>query len=107
MKYFLVKEDANWADEFDLQGFKVFESDSEDSLKSELLSEFVADRCDDDEDPFPTECYFGTNEAVVVESEEDFFNALTFVEISNDEYNCLIKLFPRCHDWAFGTTAIL
>jgi len=107
MKYFLVKENSNWADEFDLEGFKVFKSKSLDSLKSTLLSQFVAERGKTEEDPFPTECSFGTNEYIEIESEEEFFESLTIIEINEDEYKCLKKLFPHCNDWAFGTTAIL
>lgn len=106
MKYFLVKEDSNWSGEFGLQGFKILQSETLSDLKNRLLHDFLSDRCDID-DPYPVECFFGTNESILIESEEVFFNALSFTEITEDEYNCLVGLFPDSDEYAFGPTVIL
>lgn len=97
MKNFLVKEDGNWADEFDLAGFKILKKESLSKVKESLI----------DGREFPCEIYFGTNEAQEYSSKKEFFADLTIKEITEEEYRLLKKLFPGCDSYAFGTTAIL
>lgn len=100
MAYFLVKEDQDYSDEFNLQGFTVIASENTDTLKADLLRNADIDR-------FPATKYFGTNEMVEVEDEADFFDALEIQEITEEEFNVLVKLFPKCDSYAFGLTALI
>lgn len=101
MKYYLVKEKANWADEFDIQGFKLFKSESIINLENQIIDSVTVDEI------FPTELYFGTNEWQEYESREDLLRDLEIIEISETQYMGILYLFPYCEQTAFGTTAIL
>lgn len=90
MKNYIVKFDDNYADEFDMEGFRLFKAESEDAIKDSLVDERVT---------FPCERYFGTNEAMDYDSKEQYFNAISIVEISEEEFNIISKYFPR----GFGT----
>jgi hypothetical protein len=101
MKHFLVKEDSNYADEFDLQGFKLFEAESEEDLKSTILLRVL------DGGEFPLDKYFGTNEVIEIEDEEALWNMLDITEISKTDYDILLKLFRFINKSPFGLTGIL
>lgn len=103
MKYFLVKESGNYADEFDIQGFKIFEAESEEKVKEQIIS----DRFDDDIPEYPLELYFGTNEAVEINSEQELWSMLDITEISKQDYDVLLRLFPSVNKNSFGLTGIL
>lgn len=109
MKYFLVKESGNYADEFDIEGFKLFESDSEEDLKKIILNKIKEDYLDEDDEEliFPMEFGFGTNEAVEINSESELWDGLNITEISETEYTILLKLFPSVDKYPFGLTGIL
>lgn len=114
MNYFLIKEDDNYADEFDIEGFKIEKSKlSIEDYKKNLLLEVLMERGDYDEDDneipgkFPLEFYFGTNEAIEIRDEKDFWRVVSVEPISKAEYDTLKKLFPTSVDYAFGTTAII
>ena len=100
MAYFLVKEDQDYSDEFNLQGFIVMASENTDTLKGDLLSNA-------DIEGFPATKYFGTNEEIEVKSEAAFFKALKIRKITEEEFNVLVKLFPKCDSYAFGLTALI
>jgi hypothetical protein len=98
MKYYLVIESNDYADEFDIEGFKVFKSENEESLEIQLI----------DDQEFPCEKYFGTNEAIEFETKEDFLESLSIVEITEEELKVLKKLFGKdITKYAFGTTSII
>ena len=92
-KHFLVIENSNYADEFDLQGYRLFKANSEEELKELLL---------EDRD-FPEEFYFGTNECIEIDSEEEFFDCLDIQEISKEQYKVLEKLLGD----SFGITSLI
>lgn len=100
MAYFLVKEDQDYSDEFNLQGFIIYESENIDTLKAKLPQ--LADI-----EGFPTTKYFGSNEMVEIEDEDQFWEALEIQEITEEEFNMLLKLFPKCDKYAFGLTALI
>lgn len=84
-KLLLVTFDDNYADEFNIYGFKVMYE--RDFLK-------MMDRTRDIiEGNSSTEYYFGTNEYVQYSSFEEYENALTIKEITQDEADTLLKLF--------------
>ena len=99
-KYFLVKESGCWADEFNLEGFKVVEAENSEAA----IDKVIKQRTDQS---YPIELYFGTNESQTYESREELVNDLGVQEITEEEFKVLNKLFPDCKTSAFGTTAIL
>jgi hypothetical protein len=96
MKKYLVKESSDWADEFDIEGFKIIEAESEEKVEEKLI----------DGRKFPCELYFGTNEAQEYETKEELLNDVEIVEISEEEVKVFEKFFGNLRN-AFGTTAIL
>ena len=113
MKYYLVTESGNYADEFDIEGFALFKAESEDELKSSLWKSIsenheVEDRENEYEEgdkhlAGPMEFYFGTNEAVTYNSKEEIFEELGVSEITEAEYNTIKCLLGT----RFGTSALL
>jgi hypothetical protein len=105
MKYFLVKENGNYADEFDLEAMQLFEAETKEEIADSLLSDHM--ECDEDEEDceeeWPKEFYFGTNEAATFEDKEDFLSSLDIKEISKEEYKTLERLLGT----SFGVGAIL
>lgn len=99
---YLVKEDSDWADEFGLQGFKIIGANSE-----EEVIEKVIRNCTNEDEKFPVELYFGTNEFQEYDSKEDLINDLSIQEITEDDLKVFLKFFPDCGKSAFGTTAII
>ena len=98
MKNYIIKESSNWADEFDIEGFRIFTNTSEEDIITKLIHGRT----------FPCEMYFGTNEAQEFETEGDFLNCLTIEEITTEEKDLLIKIFgENIIHYPFGTTAIL
>lgn len=93
MKYFIINEYSDYADEFSLEGFKLVKSESEEELKKELLSQFE----------FPVELSFGTNEFQEYETEKDLMGDLSISEITEEEYTIIEKVLGT----NYGTTAIL
>jgi hypothetical protein len=93
MKKFLVKEDSCWADEFDLEGFKIIEAETKELVEEILLKGRE----------FPCEIYFGSNECQEYESKEEFLNDISISEISDNDAEVLLRLLGT----HFGVTAIL
>jgi hypothetical protein len=73
MKYYLVKYEDNYADEFDIQGFRIF---TEVELKAFKTLVKTA--------KYPQEVYFGTNESISYDS---------FTDYTEEEASLLTKLF--------------
>ena len=93
MKY-LITEKVDYANEFDLEAFVVLEAQSEQEIKELVLKDME----------FPCELYFGTNECVDYESEEDFLDTLMIEAISEEKAETLISI---CEGRKFGTAPIL
>jgi hypothetical protein len=87
-KIYLVKFSSDWADEFDMNGFKVMSEEEFEKYKTGMNNE-----------EYPYEAGFGTNEWFDYEDAEDVMNDLTIVEISVSEAEVLTKLFT---DGSFG-----
>jgi len=106
MKYYLVTEDGNWADEFDLEAYALYEAESEQALKDKLWK-YISDKSDLDEeeedDGWPKEYYFGTNEAVEYNSKEEVFADLGISELTKLQYDVIKEVLGT----SFGTGAIL
>jgi hypothetical protein len=66
MKKVLIKFNDNYADEFDVSGFKVMTYDDWVEIEKDLLkSEYLKG---------PFETYFGSNEALLFNNAEDFLS---------------------------------
>ena len=98
MKHYLIIENSNYADEFDLQGFVIKDAESEEALKKQILEGVL-----EDEGDFPIEKYFGTNEYTEISDENELWSMLSIYEINEKEYKILLKLLgPH-----FGITSLL
>ena len=95
MNKYLVIETANWADEFDIQGFKIIEADSIKEVEDKLTNTLS----------FPCELGFGTNEDQYYNTKEELLNDIEINLISEEEFKVLDKLFEI--KYSFGVTAIL
>jgi hypothetical protein len=111
MKYYLVTESGNYADEFNLEAMRLFEAESEKDLQNKIL-ENLSDQIEDSEGEYseedkhlawPMEFYFGTNEAITYNSKEAILEDLTITEVSLEDYKVIEKLLGT----SFGTGAIL
>lgn len=91
----LIDWDIDYADEFDVVGFiactdKQYEKMYQDSLDAFKERE---ESYEDKSSAFPIEIYFGTNEAITFESQEDYFNSFQVESISDEELKVLQKIF--------------
>ena len=82
MKYYVVKYSDNWADEIDVEGIVVICE----SVYKQLIENFNT-FCNDN---FETTHFYGTNEYDYM-TFKDFWNCLTFTEITKEEANVLDK----------------
>jgi hypothetical protein len=86
MKYLLVKYHANWANEFDVDGFQALTEDNYIESIRYLKSEW-------DEDEGYT-FNIGTNEEIEYDSIDDMVASnISTVEISEEQFNVLDTLF--------------
>lgn len=91
--FHLVKYNDNWADEMDLDGFRLMERNE----YREFVKGIKAIK------RFPLEIYIGTNQEVTYESVEDIIKALKFETVTKDEFALLTTLFPQAAKWGYGT----
>jgi len=82
VKYYFVKLEKDWADEFDVKSLSVI-SEKDWKQFQEDINKY---------DGYPIECYFGTNEALLFESEQDIMHSLSPVEVSESEAELLKKV---------------
>lgn len=90
--YFLVKFEDNYADEFDVYGFRI--------MNEKQLTKFT--NVVRDLKNFPLEIYFGTNEALIFESQKDVMSGFKMLPITKDEMVSLKRLFPNAEKWGYG-----
>lgn len=110
-KKILVSYDTNWADEFDVQGFKIYTEKEWEEVKTQAKKCFEkVDAKNKEEkkrikalkesDPkgyhyfreSEEEFYFGTNEAMVYTGYKDWIKDYTVVEVTKEEIAVLEKL---------------
>jgi len=89
----LVKYSGDWADEFDVHGFEIMETEKWKKFKESI-----------DKLKYPLgEMYFGTNESMTYESAYDLMSGFTAVDITVEE----AAIFKKCFDYSyFGWTPI-
>lgn len=85
--YVLVLFEDNWADEMDLEGFKVMR-------KSEWEQTAAEFRESKENSESVIEFYFGTNEYNEYDSVDDALACFTVTEMTDDDAEFLEKLFP-------------
>ena len=93
-KFYLVKLELNWADEFDVRGVSVCDSvryEHEKQVASEN-ADFVFD-----------EVGFGTNESFYELSMEELFASYEFIEISESTYKELVPSLTATYISGWGT----
>jgi hypothetical protein len=82
-----IKFDSNYADEFDLSGFIVMTGIEWELHKQAAQKRFTEEGA--------IEKYFGTNEALIFEGFDEYLRCFKVKEISEEEYQLLLKLFPH------------
>ena len=80
----LIKFKDNWADEMDLDGFRVCSDEETNKIKDAM-----------DKLEFPLEIYFGTNEAVDYHSKESLMNSFTITRIEHSTASLLISYLGK------------
>jgi hypothetical protein len=93
-KFYLVKLDLNWADEFDVRGISVC-----DSVRYEHEQRVAAENADYEFN----EIGFGTNESFTDLSMEELFSSYTFIEISESTYKELLPNVTTSYSAGWGT----
>lgn len=95
MNYYIVKTDVDYADEFNAQGFELFKSElDQKSFKKQYfhnIETFDGFR-DEDEDIYPINGYFGTNEKIIFKNRKELEEGITVKQITEEEYNVIKKV---------------
>lgn len=86
----LVKFSGNYADEFDCETFELFESEEAYNTAVTQLRDGVRKYFASNQE---LEVYFGTNEYITFENEEEIFNSFKKYDISDVTYNELCSIF--------------
>lgn len=94
VKFYLVKFDCNWADEFDVRGVSVC-----DSVRLEHEKQVVAENAEYEFN----EIGFGTNESFYELTMSELFKCFKFIEISESTYLELKPQFTTTYCEGYGT----
>lgn len=89
----LVKYDSNWADEMDIDGFKVLTNEQWEKYQQDFKKHFKE------------ECYsyyVGTNEEIEYSDFDEFISDFKASEITNEEAAVLEKLFDNLSTYGYG-----
>jgi len=78
----LVKFEADYADEFDVHGFRVMSKPDWDDFVSK------AEKVN-----YPIEIYFGTNEAIEVDSFKELMRSFKVTELNETDAKCISQHF--------------
>ena len=96
MAKILVKFDCNYADEFDMYGYKIMTTEQWEALKAKAKAFW-------EENPgYEVESYFGTNEAFTWESYAEWLGAYEVQEVSEADLEVLTKILGN----SFGEFAV-
>jgi hypothetical protein len=100
LNYYLIKERNNWADEINIEGFVVIETEDIEQWKEDLISDQLLEF---EQEDFPIEISIGTNESIEFKSKKEVFDTLEITEISMVQYQFFKKHFKR----SFGVSCWL
>ena len=89
----LVKYDSNWADEMDIDGFKVLTDKQWEKYQRDFKKHF--------KEEWYT-YYVGTNEEIEYGDFEEFRNDFNVSEITDEEAAVLEKLFGNLSKYSYG-----
>lgn len=89
----LVKYDSNWADEMDIDGFKVLTNEQWEQYQKDFKKHFK-------EEGYIY--YVGTNEEIEYNDFEEFRNDFNVSEITDEEAAVLEKLFANLSTNGYG-----
>jgi len=90
----LVKYDSNWADEMDIEGFKVFTDEQWEDHQKAFQKRFKEDKV--------YTYYVGTNEEIEYSSFKEFMRDFKVSEITDEEAAVLEKLFDNLSTRGYG-----
>jgi hypothetical protein len=90
----LVKYDSNWADEMDIDGFRVFTDKQWEKYQKDFKKLFKEDR--------GYTYYVGTNEDIEYNSFDEFMSDLKVSEITDEEATVLKKFFDNLTTYGYG-----
>lgn len=93
-KMVLLHFNCDWADEFDVE-FVTW-------VTNKWWKQYKKDVEKYENQIFPTECYFGTNEAIYFSSSDEFLDAIESHDITEDQINFLEKISSGVN--TIGTT---
>lgn len=109
-KQLLIEFNANYADEFDIEGFIVWSEEEWEAHKAMAKEHFQKKASAPLADPSArpdsytnrtareTEVYFGTNESIIYEDYEDYMRSFTVTPLSVEGYRVLKELFNEHHE---------
>ena len=93
-KYFLVRYSVDYADEFDVEGMKIFtEAEYNSFLDNQSYAKDLEEKGEREVGEWGMiELYFGTNEFLSFDSVDEVIKALEVQEITEQEFNTLKSL---------------
>lgn len=91
---YLVKYSDNYADEFDIQGFRLFTETEYNEWDAEVCKLYY----------WPATYQFGTNEDITYEDFDSYRYKIDVLEISEERYNFMSKCFGTTYGNFFDVT---
>lgn len=88
MNYYIIKTNANYADEFDIEGFTLKQSELD--LK-DFKNEYYKN-IEEEYGGYPIESYFGTNESIEIDNRKTLEEFVQIKKITEEEYNSINKV---------------
>lgn len=92
--YKLIKYSGNWADEMDVDGFRIISDKQFKEWEKGWKKTFK----EDGEFTFG----IGTNENIPYEDYESFMAEFEVTDITNEEYGAISNLFPTAESYGYG-----
>lgn len=101
--YKLVKYEDNYADEFDIVGFKIMTEQEYFEWRDMVEKSFLFDEDNQVRDTTDREFYFGTNEFVTYQNANQYFDQLEVIDLANHEAAALLSMFAKEIQYGYGT----
>lgn len=83
MKYYLLTQRTNWADEINFEGFLIVEAENEEDAFKAIISR---------NQKFPCIVSVGSNEEIEFKTKEAYLRTFRVKEISEEEYDVIGKV---------------
>lgn len=88
MNYYIIKTNANYADEFDIEGFTLKQSELD--LK-DFKNEYYKN-IEEGYGKYPIESYFGSNESIEINNRKELEKIVQVKKITEEEYKIINKV---------------